>query len=247
MRTIISIFICALSVSALAASDAESTFVYATYANCNVTGEEAGDKTFEQYFAPAYRASLESGDITGWGFLKHHAGGQWRRLSYHMGSSVTGVIKASDKMGEMLEEKGLTSRNNNYGKACHSHDDYIWELLQGNAGEQRGTVGLSVYMICDMSREDHADELVDKEFAAAYDAQVKEGALTSWGWMSHVVGGEYRRLLTMSAANIDDLVKARTELLGGFAGTAVAREFTSICGSHQDYLWEIAMEGRQAD
>lgn len=237
------LLVLAVSPLALADSHETKTYVYGTYSNCNVTGEEAADKTFEKHMKPVYEASMKSGDITGWGYLKHHSGGHWRRVAYHMGTSVPATLTAIKKMGDELDKK-LNARNDDYGKACHSHDDYIWELKSGNTDEVRGKVGFSIYMVCDMSNEDRADELFDAEFAEAYNNHIGPGKLSSWGWLSHVMGGKYRRLLTMTAANVDDLINARAELLGGFQGTAAAKEFTSICGSHQDYIWDVAMEGR---
>lgn len=233
----------ALSVSAWADNHEEKTFVYGTYMYCDPAGEDAADKTFDKYFAPVYEAGIESGDITGWGYMKHHTGGKWRRLLYHMGPSVPAVLKAGDAQSEMLDKK-LKPRDDGLAKACKSHDDYIWQVKAGNVGEARGKVGMSVYMVCDMSKESRVDELVEEVFGPAYDAQVKSGRLSTWGWLSHVVGGKYRRILTMSAENYDDLFAARRELLGGFAGSSAGREFTTICGSHSDYLWDIAHSER---
>ncbi|MDH3646843.1 MAG: hypothetical protein OER80_08725 [Gammaproteobacteria bacterium] len=243
MRILVGVILITLSATAWAADDDEKLFVYGTYLNCDVSGEDAADATFEKYMAPAYEATLKSGDIVGWGYMKHVAGGKWRRLTYHMGPSVTAVIKAGKKQGDMVDEK-LKPRDNNFGKACHSHDDYIWENKAGNTIEQRGKVGLSVYLVCNIGNESRADELVDEVFAPIYDKQLEAGTLTSWGWFSHIVGGKYRRLLAITAEDFDQLFAARDELLGSIGGTSAGREFSSICGSHQDYLWDIVAEGR---
>ncbi len=186
---------------------------------------------------------MKDGDISGWGYLKHHTGGKWRRLLYHTSSSVPTALKASNKQSDMIDKK-LKTEDDHLGKACRAHDDYIWQSQAGNVAGKRGKVGLSVYMVCDMKNEGRADELVDEVFGPRYDAQLKNGGLTSWGWLSHVIGGKYRRLLTMTADNYDDLFAAREALLGASAGSSAGREFTSICGSHTDYLWDIVMEGR---
>lgn len=238
-------FILAMLLPVMAAADNHEAdnYIYATYLYCDTSMEEAADATFEKYIRPELDNSLKSGDFSGWGYLKHVAGGKWRRLIYRMGPGVTDVLHASKRQDEAVDKK-LRRRDDNLGKACTSHDDYIWKSELGNVTEQRGKVGLSVYFVCDMNRESRADELVEKEFGPAYDAHLGPGKLTSWGWLSHVVGGKYRRLLTTSAENIDDLFAARAELLSGFAGSSVGREFTSICGMHSDYIWDIAAEGR---
>ncbi len=73
--------------------------------------------------------------------------------------------------------------------------------------QQRGSAGFSVYLKCDINGEDRADELVKKVLAPVYDRHVGEGQLTSWNWLKHNVGGEYRRLLIMSAADHKTLMK----------------------------------------
>lgn len=228
---------------AIAAEDeaAMKTYIYATYFNCDVLGEDGADAAVKRRFAPVYEKAMKDGVITGWGYLKHHAGGQWRRLTYHMADGVTDAIKASEIMGDRMD-KDWTDADDAFPKACHSHDDYIWESKNGNVTSKRGKVGMSVYFECDMSREERADEIVEKVFAPIYDAHLGEGKLTSWGWLSHVVGGKYRRASTMTAANIDDLMAMRAEILG--MDIPEGAEFVSICGSHQDYIWTIDMEGR---
>ena len=158
-----------------------------------------------------------------------------------MGHSVADVIKASDAMGEMMD-KDWTDADDAFPRACHSHDDYIWQSKGGNVTGKRGKVGMSVYFKCDMSQEARADEIVAKVFAPIYDAHLGEGKLTSWGWLSHVVGGGYRKASTMTAENIETLMAMRAEILS--MDIHEGDEFVKICGSHQDYIWNIDMEGR---
>lgn len=216
-------------------------YVYGTYFYCDVQGEDAADATVKRRFAPIYEKAMKEGMITGWGYLKHHTGGKWRRLTYHMGPGVIDVIKASEWMNEM-RTKEWTEEDGAFGRACKAHDDYIWQSKAGNVGEKRGKVGMSVYFKCDMSKEERADEIVAKVFAPIYDAHLGEGKLTSWGWMSHVVGGSYRRISTMTAENIETLMKMRAQILG--MDIPEGQEFVKICGSHTDYIWTIDMEGR---
>lgn len=230
--------------AASAADDEDTdTFIYATYLYCDVTGEKAADEVFEKNFAPVYEEARSKGLISGWGYLKHHTGGKWRRIIYHMADSVKGVLASSDKMGEMLTAK-MGDGSNAFGKACAQHDDYIWKSETGNLSGDRGTVGMSVYFKCNMSGESRADEIVATKFAPIYDDHLGEGKLTSWGWSSHVVGGGYRRLLTMTAADMDTLIDMRSSVLSAAPDMPEGEEFVKICGSHSDYIWDIAMEGR---
>jgi hypothetical protein len=96
-----------------------------------------------------------------------------------------------------------------------------------------------------MAKEDRVDELVEKVFAPIYDAHVGPGKLRSWGWSEHIVGGKYRRLSTMTADDWPTLLGMRAAIFEAMdeADSALADDFAEICGSHSDYLWEIAGEG----
>ena len=59
-------------------------------------------------------------------------------------------------------------------------------------------------------------------------------------WLSHFVGGEWRRALVLSTTNMDDLLAA-----AGALGEAIqestpeaGRVFTEVCPEHEDYIWE---------
>ena len=232
-----------LTVLAQEEEETQPTYIYATYFYCDVTKQEAVDKLFEEQFAPAYKSAQADGVISGWGWMAHHTGGKWRRLQYHMAHSVEDVINAQAAVGKKLDDAKVDP-GNEFGAACNAHDDYIWQSGGGNVSDQRGTIGLSVYMVCDMTKEERADELVESFFTPIYNDHLGEGKLASWGWLKHIVGGKYRRLVTMSAANIGDLMKARASILEAGGGSDEAKEFTSICGSHSDYIWDLKMEGR---
>lgn len=71
------------------------------------------------------------------------------------------------------------------------------------------------------------------------------GKLTSWGWNAHVLGGEYRVLQTMTAKDNASLLNARDEIIEAIYGdgdNAAANEYSTICTSHADYLWEVQHE-----
>lgn len=223
---------------------APDNYIYGTYFYCDVAGQDAADETFKRRMAPVYEKAMKDGIITGWGYLKHHTGGKWRRISYYMAPSVSALMSAGDKIGDM-QDAAWTDADDAFPQACHSHDDYIWQSKAGNLSAERGKVGMSVYMNCNMSMEERADEIVATNFAPIYDQHLGEGKLSSWGWSTHVVGGQWRRLLTMSAEDIDTLLKMRGSILNSGQGMAEGEEFVKICGSHQDYIWEIAMEGRK--
>jgi hypothetical protein len=135
------------------------------------------------------------------------------------------------------------------GGSCSSHDDYIWKVEAGTTGKDRGKVGISVYFSCKATEEARADEIVKENFAPVYDKLVEDGKLASWGWQSHVVGGWFRRLYTMTAADFETLMAARAEALATTYAedNEAGAEFAGICGGHQDYLWGIVHETRASD
>ena len=220
------------------AQDKES-YTYATYFYCDVAQQDRADEIVGQLDKPAFEAVVGSGGAASWGWLKHHTGGKWRRVQFYSASSID-VLLAAQKA--VTDRTDATAKGKALGKefasACKSHDDYIWRSVAGNAGTTRGPAAFSVYYVCDSSREDQADALMKRVFAPVYDKMVADGKLTSWGWMEHVVGGEYRRLATMTAKDVTSLMAARSALIAAFQDDPLADALNDICGSHADYVWE---------
>jgi hypothetical protein len=229
-----------LGVGGTAIAQEQDSYTYATYFYCDVTQQERADEIVDQLDRPIYEAAVASGGITGLGWLIHHTGGKWRRLSYHNAPSIDALLAAQQKIGDEVEGKNK-ALDEEMGKICNSHDDYIWKRVAGNTGP-RGKAGFSVYYVCDMTREDQADALIKRVFAPMYDKLVAEGKLTSWGWMEHIVGGEYRRLSTITAADMKSLLAARSSIIEALDKDPLDDTLTDICGSHADYVWEIKFE-----
>ena len=225
----------------------DERYIYATYFYCNTARQEQADELVKKNTVPVYDAAVADGTIKGWGWLSHHTGGQWRRIQYHTSDSVAGLLKAQETLGKRMDE-AMGGANDGFGEICSSHEDYIWKTEAGGVvTDARANAGLSVYHVCSFAKEERADEIVKKVFAPVYDKAVAAGKIKSWGWSSHQVGGKYRRLGTMTAANYDDLLKAWGEILEEIYGdgdNAEANEFSEICTSHSDYLWDIVHETR---
>jgi hypothetical protein len=240
---------CALGLAAVAghlpAQEAEepTMFTYATYYYCDVTGQDRVDEIMQKENVPVMDQMVKDGVISAWGWLAHHTGGKWRRIQYYQAPGVSALLDAQAEMTKRLDAAGGDG-DDEFGKICNAHEDYIWEVKSGSSGEGRGDAGFSVYYNCDQSKEDRADELVANNFAPIFDRYVKEGKLTSWGWSSHWVGGHFRRLQTMTAANHKDLLKARDALVDEMYAedSKAGAEFSEICGSHVDYMWDIQLE-----
>jgi len=223
----------------------EDRFIYATYFYCKTATQEQADVLVKKNTAPIYDAAVADGTIKGWGWLSHHTGGKWRRIQYHVSDTVSGLLKAQETIAGRID-KAMDGADDGFAEICGGHEDYIWESKNGSSSDTaRGKASLSVYHVCSFSGEERADEIVGKVFAPVYNKAVADGKITSWGWNAHVVGGKYRRLSTMSADNYDDLLAAWGEILDSIYGdgeNAEANEFSEICTSHSDYLWDVVHE-----
>lgn len=223
-------------------------FVYATYFECDISKQERADDIVASAYAPVYDAAVEAGTLSSWGWLSHHTGGKWRRILYYSAQGIEALIDAPMSINPKIDEKS-PSAGDAFSEICGPHDDYIWEVGTGSRGAgvistERGKVGMSVYFYCKMGGQDRVDEIVEQTFAPIYNSHVKEGGLASWGWLKHRVGGKWRRAATYTATDVKTLLVTRGAILAEInekAGAAMD-EFGEICGSHQDYIWNILHE-----
>jgi len=242
---IVSIACAATGTLAQQAEDQPQSYTYATYYVCDVTRQGRADEIVEADMAPVYDAAVEDGTISAWGWLVHRTGGMWRRAQFYTASSIDALFAAEEAISAELQENDSGS-DEEFGRICNTHEDYIWMGLASSAGNQpgspRGEVGLSAYYVCEYSKQARADEIVRTVLAPIYDAHVGEGMFSSWGWQGHFVGGEYRRLGTVTADDFPTLLETRNLIIAATADNELAAEFNEICGSHADYLWDIRLE-----
>lgn len=228
----------------LAQDDEPLGYTYATYYVCDVATQGDMDDIVEANEKPVFDKWVEDGKLIGWGYLAHNTGGRWRRLQYHVSPTLADALKTQAAIfTEIYEDNDEAGQARS--QACQAHDDYIWAFEQGSGpGTERGDSSLSVYFVCDIPREDRADEIVSDVIAPRLRVLQEEGKIASWGWSSHVIGGRYRRLQTMTGADHASVLNARGELLQYMNEdhSALADEFSDICGSHSDYLWDIVHE-----
>ena len=252
IKKIIAIVLLALvflpCVAATQEDASQNLFAYVTYFVCSPDTESRADEIINSSFKPHYDAAVEHGDILSWSWLQRFVGGNWRRALVIIASDMDSIIDASGAIGEAISDTTPESFRA-FSGICSSHEDYIWETVDGvgsgAATDTRGKVGFSVYMQCDMSKEERADELVRDVFGPIYDRHVGEGKLTSWNWLQHNVGGKWRRILTMGAADHKTLMRARAAIIEEFGARKVERAFkemNSICHSHRDYMWDILVQ-----
>jgi hypothetical protein len=232
----------AITGPAYAQEQAPAAYIYATYYRCDVTTQERADEIVDQLDRPLWEAAVADGSAKAWGWMAHHTGGQWRRGEYFRADSIEALLAVQKKVGDQAEAKNK-KLSTEFGKICNSHDDYIWRRVAGAGDQQaRGGASFSVYHVCDMGREGQADELIKQVFAPMYNKMVADGQLKSWGWNEHIVGGQYRRLSTITAADMTALMKARASIVAALDKNPLSAILDDICGSHADYMWEIKAE-----
>ena len=101
------------------------------------------------------------------------------------------------------------------------------------------TYSFATYYRCDQATETRADEIYKETVEPLIQKQVEAGRLRTHGWARHWVGGEWRRLEYLVATDLAALVDAREAIIEELIGThsKAADEFSSICPSHDDYIW----------
>lgn len=232
------------------APPAQSQTLIAQYFRCSTADEGEADFIMNEVLGDVYNRHVESGDLIGWGWVEHQAGGAWRRIATLTASDIT---TAWDQWGEIVEEIMADHPNawHRFNAICSSHDDYIWNLINSSENEDAGStpqMWASSYWICDETEESRADELLE-QMAPVFDKHITAGHIGGWAWYEHEVGGRFRRLLTMSAAADMNLLEGRQMVIEGLQseqGDAL-EEFGDICGSHVDYIWANAREMDEED
>ena len=228
--------------------DAPTLYAYATYFVCSPDGESRADEIINSSFKPHYDAAVEHGDISSWSWMQHHVGGKWRRVLVITASDMDAILDSSGALGEIIEDR-TPEAGRAFSSICSSHEDYIWETVDGvstsTTAGNRGDAGFTMYLECDMNEEDRADELVRDVFGPIYERHVNAEGLASWNWLAHNVGGDYRRIVTMTAADHKTLMNTRAAILDEFDDRRVERavkEMNEICPKHNDYLWDILIQ-----
>jgi hypothetical protein len=242
------VLLCLPAVAGAQEEEKQRSFVYATYFECDVSKQDRVDEAVKHGYAPVFDAAVEAGTVSSWGWLAHHTGGKWRRLLYYSAPSLEALVEVPEAVYPKIDET-LPSAPKVVSEVCGAHEDYIWEAGIGSRGaglipQERGKVGISVYFYCDMSKDERADEIVEEAFAPIYNSHVEEGNIASWGWLKHDFGGKWRRVATMTGSDIASLLAARNAIFADVNAKAEAasNEFGEICGSHQDYLWNVVHE-----
>jgi hypothetical protein len=219
-------------------------YSYVTYYVCDVATQGNMDNIVEANEKPVFDKRVEDGDLIAWGYLSHFTGGRWRRAQYHVSATMADAL---DNQARVFKDIYADNREGGQARseACAAHDDYLWAVEAGSPpGTERGDVSLSVYFVCDVADQERADEIFAAVYAPKLDEFRSDGQIASWSWQSHVLGGEYRRLQTVTGDNYAAVTAARIETIRHVNGKhpELGREFSKICDEHTDYLWDIVHE-----
>jgi hypothetical protein len=219
-------------------------YSYVTYYVCDMAEQANMDNIVENNEVAVFDKWVEDGKLLSWGYLSHFVGGRWRRAQYHVSATLE---EALNNQRAILSEVYADNRAGGQARAeaCAAHDDYLWTMDQGSPpGTDRADVSLSVYFECSVADQRRADEIFAQTFAPKLTEMQEQGKIATWGWQSHVLGGKYRRLQTVTGADHASVTAARFEALQHVNQnhSAMGREFSQICDSHTDYLWDIVHE-----
>jgi hypothetical protein len=221
--------------------DAPARITYVTYYVCDVATQGNMDSVVGAYDKPVFDQWVKDGKLVAWGYLSHFTGGRWRRAEYHVSPSMDEALDAQSKIFNEIyadNREGGQAR----AEACEAHDDYMWSIDQsGGQTSARGETSLSVYFECEIADEERADEIFAKAYAPQFDKFVQDGKIASWSWQSHLLGGQYRRLQTITGETYAAVNAARVAALQNVNrnNSDLGREFSRICDAHVDYLWDI--------
>ncbi len=226
------------------AQDDPESIAFATYYRCDQSREARTDTIYEEVIAPLWQKQVDAGRVTSFGWARHWAGGDWRRLNYIIGTDLEAMVDAREAyIEEVLNDYADEARE--FNSICPSHDDYIWYSVVGSEpqnqlAQERAAVGLTSYMICE--DETVADELVQTAFAPIMNRHVEAGDISSWSWVEHNIGGVYRRALVLDAASYKAILNYWNKLFEEIEAEhpQLLRQFGVACNSHADYIWDLS-------
>jgi hypothetical protein len=104
-------------------------------------------------------------------------------------------------------------------------------------------VSFAQYYECDQTREARADTIVTEIVVPVIDRLVSEGKLQGFSWLAHSIGGKWRRLGVITGTDFNTLMSAQAEFLAELQEKhpGEVQELVSICHTHEDYVWNVAI------
>ncbi len=100
----------------------------------------------------------------------------------------------------------------------------------------------AVYYRCPQATEDRVDSLMKSTIGPIFERHRTAGAISSWGWLAHSWGTDWRRAGYFVAPTRDSLLDARAAIIRDIQAAAArnpAQSLAAICPSHDDYIWAL--------
>ena len=225
---------------------AQSQSLIATYYRCSTANEGEADFIMNTVLANVLNRHVTAGELTGWGWVEHQSGGAWRRISTLAAEDRATAMTAWGQVVAEIEDEHPNAWHR-FNEICDAHDDYIWNLVAASEGNDPAATPdswVSTYWVCNEATEARADELMP-QIAAVVDKHIAAGHLGGWGWYAHDLGGRFRRLWTLTAADDFDLLDGRQMVVDELQAdhADLLAEFSSICNGHVDYMWANGRTG----
>lgn len=239
MRTIRTLVLTAavgLVATAAAAQQAPPPFTMATYYRCDYVRQAKADTVFRQVMGPALDRQVQAGNLTGWGFSSHRIGGAWRRMETMTAPTLAKLIAAQEAYQADLDKNPKAAAE--FDAICGSHDDYIWNRVLGSAPTPSAPApafSYSRYYGC--SDEATADMVMETTFAGIMNKHLAAGHISSWGWLSHNMGGTIRRVLNWAGPNLMAVLNAEEMVSSEMGAHGMWGSFSNACNTHSDYAW----------
>jgi hypothetical protein len=99
----------------------------------------------------------------------------------------------------------------------------------------------STYHVCDLAKQDRADEIFNQVDKPILDAAVADGTITAYGYNAHNTGGRWRRVQYYMGPTIQGLLDAQKKMNdqadANPKNKKLSDEFAGICNAHDDYIW----------
>jgi hypothetical protein len=92
-------------------------------------------------------------------------------------------------------------------------------------------------MGCDLSKEGEADMIMETAFAPMMNKHLAAGHITAWGYFTHNLGGNIRRILNWSGPDVMSVLNAEEMISAEQGNHPLYAAFTAACSSHSDYVW----------
>jgi hypothetical protein len=101
------------------------------------------------------------------------------------------------------------------------------------------TYVFGTYYRCSEATEERADAIFKETVAPILQKEVAAGRISTYGWATHWHGGEWRRLEYTTGTDMAKMVDSRQAVIDTLTKEKrqAIEEFSSICPSHDDYLW----------